>query len=178
MPELQQLNAGHAAAVLSFELDNRDYFAASVSDRGDEYFEKFAEHYDALLAEQENGVCAFHVLVDEDGSVLGRFNLYDLTDGVAELGYRVAQRVTGRGVATATVLQLCQLAVTRHCLHTLRAGTSTAQRRLPARAGQGRVREARPGGPGQARRQAGHLVPARSAALGRFWRRFRAELVQ
>ena len=64
------------------------------------------------------------MLVAEDGSVLGRFNLYDLEDGTAVLGYRVAQHVAGRGVATATVGELCRLAAARHGLRTLRAATS------------------------------------------------------
>ncbi|WP_053204804.1 GNAT family N-acetyltransferase [Jiangella muralis] len=124
MPELQRLHADHAPAVLAFELANRAYFAASISDRGDAYFERFAERFHALLAEQEAGVCAFYVLVDADGSVLGRFNLVDLEDGAATLGYRVAQHVTGRGVATATVRELCRLAASRHGLRTLRAATA------------------------------------------------------
>jgi ribosomal-protein-alanine N-acetyltransferase len=124
MPELQRLHAGHAPAVLAFELANRAYFAASISDRGDDYFAQFTDRYNALLAEQEAGVCAFHVLVAEGGSVLGRFNLVDIKDHTAELGYRVAQHVTGRGVATATVRELCQLAVARHGLRTLRAATT------------------------------------------------------
>jgi ribosomal-protein-alanine N-acetyltransferase len=122
--ELQRLDARHAPAVLDFEVANRGYFAASVSDRGDEYFERFAERFSALLAEQEAGVCAFYVLVDEDGSVLGRFNLYDLQQGSAELGYRVAERASGRGVATAAVRELCRLAAERHGLHTLRAASA------------------------------------------------------
>jgi [ribosomal protein S5]-alanine N-acetyltransferase len=64
------------------------------------------------------------VLIDEDGSVLGRFNLVLLGDGVAELGYRVAERAAGRGVATATVRDLCSLAATGHGLRTLRAACS------------------------------------------------------
>ena len=126
MPELQRLRADHAPAVLSFELANRAFFAASISDRGDDYFEYFAERFDALLAEQAAGICAFHVLVAEDGSVLGRFNLVDITDGAAELGYRVAQHVAGRGVATATVQELCRLAAERYGLRTIRAATSHA----------------------------------------------------
>jgi ribosomal-protein-alanine N-acetyltransferase len=102
MPELQRLHAGHAAAVLAFELANRAYFAAFISDRGDEFFDHFAERHGALLAEQEAGLGAFYVLVAEDGSVLGRFNLVFTQDSTAELGYRVAQHVAGRGVATAT----------------------------------------------------------------------------
>lgn len=124
MPELKRLHAGHAPAVLAFELANRAYFAASITDRGDDYFERFTERYDALLAEQEAGICAFHVLVAEDGSVLGRFNLVDIEDHGAELGYRVAQQVAGRGVATATVLALCRLAADRYGLRTLRAATA------------------------------------------------------
>ncbi|MGW3424307.1 GNAT family N-acetyltransferase [Streptomyces phaeochromogenes] len=124
MPELKLLDAGNAPAVLAFELANRAYFAASISDRGDEFFDQFTDRHSALLAEQEAGICAFYVLVAEDGSVLGRFNLYDLEDGTARLGYRVAQHVAGRGVATATVRELCRLAAARHGLRTLRAATS------------------------------------------------------
>lgn len=125
MPELERLHAGHAAAVLAFELANRAYFAASISDRGDDFFDQFADRYNALLAEQAAGGCAFHVLVGEDGSVLGRFNLYRFEDGTAELGYRVAQHAAGRGVATATVRQLCRLAADQYGLRTLRAATSS-----------------------------------------------------
>ncbi len=124
MPELQRLDAGHAPAVLAFELANRAYFTAFISDRGDEFYEQFTERHSALLAEQEAGTGAFYVLVAEDGSVLGRFNLTFAGDGAAELGYRVAQHVAGRGVATATVRELCALAAARHGLRTLRAATS------------------------------------------------------
>jgi ribosomal-protein-alanine N-acetyltransferase len=124
MPELQRLHAGHAPAVLAFELANRAYFAASASDRGDEFYDQFSERHSALLAKQEAGIGAFYVLVAEDASVLGRFNLYDFEDGTAVLGYRVAQHVAGRGVATATVQELCLLAAAQHGLRTLRAATT------------------------------------------------------
>jgi [ribosomal protein S5]-alanine N-acetyltransferase len=138
MPELQRLRADHAPAVLAFELANRAYFAASISDRGDEFFEQFTEQLAALLAEQEAGTGAFHVLVAEDGSVLGRFNLVFTEDGTAELGYRVAQDVAGHGVATATVLELCQLAAARYGLRMLRAAVSrenAASQKVLAKAG-------------------------------------------
>jgi len=138
VPELKRLDAGDAPAVLAFELVNRAYFAASVYDRGDEFFDQFAGRHGALLAEQEAGTGAFYVLVAEDGSVLGRFNLYDLKDGTARLGYRVAQHAAGRGVATAAVRELCQLAAARHGLRILRAATShdnAASQRVLAKAG-------------------------------------------
>ncbi|WP_432994125.1 GNAT family N-acetyltransferase [Dactylosporangium sp. CA-233914] len=138
MPELKRLHAGHAPAVLAFELANRAYFAASVSDRGDDFFDQFTDRYNASLAEQEAGICAFYVLVAEDGSVLGRFNLYNVEEHCAELGYRVAQHVSGRGVATATVRELCRLAVAEHGLRTLRAATARqngASQRVLTKAG-------------------------------------------
>jgi ribosomal-protein-alanine N-acetyltransferase len=138
MPELKPLQADDAPAVLAFELANRAYFAASISDRGDDFFDHFTDRYSALLAEQDAGSCAFYILAAEDGSVLGRFNLYDLEDGTARLGYRVAQHVAGRGVATAAVRELCRLAAARHGLRTLRAATSrenVASQKVLAKAG-------------------------------------------
>ena len=124
MPELQQLRPDHGPAVLDFELANRAYFTAFINDRGDEFYDQFADRHRAMLAEQGAGVSAFYVLVADDGSVLGRFNLYDLKDGTAKLGYRVAQQVAGRGVATRSVRELCRIAAVRHGLRTLRAATS------------------------------------------------------
>jgi [ribosomal protein S5]-alanine N-acetyltransferase len=138
VPELQRLRADHAPAVLAFELANRVYFAASISDRGDEFYDRFTERHSALLAEQEAGIGAFYVLVAEDGSVLGRFNLVFAEDGTAKLGYRVAQHVAGRGVATATVREMCGLAAAQYGLRTLKAATSyenAASQKVLARAG-------------------------------------------
>jgi ribosomal-protein-alanine N-acetyltransferase len=138
VPELQLLDAGHAPAVLAFELANRAYFAASISDRGDEFYDQFTDRHRALLAEQEAGSCACYVLVADDASVLGRFNLYRIEGGSADLGYRVAQHVAGRGVATAAVRELCRLAVARHGLRTLKAATArenAPSQRVLAKAG-------------------------------------------
>jgi [ribosomal protein S5]-alanine N-acetyltransferase len=148
VPELQRLRADHAPAVLAFELANRAYFAMFISDRGDEFFDHFTEQFNALLAEQEAGTCAFHVLVSEDGTVLGRFNLFDLENGAADLGYRVAQQVAGRGMATATVQELCRLAPAHYGLHTLRAATSfdnVASQRVLTKAGFAPAGPAEPG---------------------------------
>jgi ribosomal-protein-alanine N-acetyltransferase len=138
MPELQRLDAGHAPAVLAFEQANRAWFAASISDRGDEFFAQFTDQFRALLADQEAGRAAYHVLLANDGSVLGRFNLIFTGDGGAKLGYRVAQQAAGRGVATATVRELCQRAAASYGLRTLRAATAdtnAASRKVLARAG-------------------------------------------
>jgi ribosomal-protein-alanine N-acetyltransferase len=149
VPELQQLRAGHAPAVLAFELANRAYFATFISDRGDEYFDQFTERYNELLAEQEAGNGAYYLLVSEDGSVLGRFNLFDIENGTAVLGYRVAEHVAGRGVATATVGEVCRLTAAQYGLHTMRAAVThdnVASQRVLIKAGFVPVGPAQPGG--------------------------------
>ncbi|UCM90609.1 GNAT family N-acetyltransferase [Streptomyces marincola] len=141
MPALQLLRTDHAPALLAFERENREWFAASVPDRGEEYFARFDERHRALLAEQEAGTCWFHVLVDAAGGIVGRVNLVDAADGGADLGYRIARRAAGRGLATRAVRDVCGLAARRYGLRTLRAATTldnpdnTASRAVLARAG-------------------------------------------
>lgn len=125
MPTLQLLRADHAAAVLAFERDNRAFFAVSVPDRGDAYFEGFLSRHSALLAEQAAGTGAYYVLVEGDGSIVGRFNLVFVDADSAELGYRVAECAAGRGVASAAVREICLLAAASHGVRELRAATSS-----------------------------------------------------
>jgi len=138
MFELQRLRSDHEAALLDFELANRDYFAESINDRGEAFFANFPKEHRTLLADQESGDFAFHVLVDDEGMVVGRFNLFDIADSTAVVGYRVAQRVTGRGVATSALRELCRIARDDYSLRKLRAATSyenVASQRVLERAG-------------------------------------------
>jgi [ribosomal protein S5]-alanine N-acetyltransferase len=122
--QLQLVGPKYESAVLAFERDNRAYFAKSISDRGDSFFEQFSERHRELMAEQQAGACAFYVLVDENGAVVGRFNLYDISDGTARVGYRVAEQVSGHGVATSGLRTLCRMARENFGLQTLTAATS------------------------------------------------------
>ncbi|NJP99874.1 GNAT family N-acetyltransferase [Streptomyces zingiberis] len=128
MVKLERLRADHAEALLAFERENREYFARSVPDRGDAYFDGFPARHRALLAEQAAGACHFHVVLDERGELVGRVNLVDVrrdTDGrdgaEAELGYRVGERAAGRGVATAAVTEVCRPAAEEYGLTALTA---------------------------------------------------------
>lgn len=124
--------------VLEFERANRAYFAESISDRGDDFFADFGEQYRAVLAEQEAGTGYFHVLIDEHDAVMGRFNLYGVVDATAEVGYRVARQVSGRGVATFGLRGMCRIARDEYGLRTLRASASNenvASQRVLAKVG-------------------------------------------
>lgn len=126
MLTLEPLRPDHADAVLAFELANRAWFARTVPDRGDAYFTAtgFAGRHAALLAEQAAGVCRFHLVLDADGTLVGRLNLMDLVDGGAELGYRVAESAAGRGVATAAVALARRVAARDYGLRSLTAATT------------------------------------------------------
>ncbi len=121
MRDLQLVRLDHAPALLAFERENRAYFAASIPDRGDEFFAEFDTQHAQLLARQAAGADYFHLLVAEDGEVVGRVNLLEVADGSAELGYRIAQRVAGQGLATAAVGKVRELAATKYGLTRLRA---------------------------------------------------------
>jgi len=121
MPDLQLVRLDHAPALLAFERENRAYFAASIPDRGDEFFAEFDARHAQLLAQQAAGTDYFHLLVVEGGEVVGRVNLIEVADGSAELGYRMAQKVAGQGLATAAVGKVRELAATKYGLTRLRA---------------------------------------------------------
>src|SRR5450755_936760 len=121
LPDLQLLRLGHAPALLAFERENRAYFAASVPDRGDEFFAEFDTRYAQLLAWQAAGTDYLHLLVTERGEVVGRVNLTEVANGSAELGYRIAQKAAGKGLATAAVRKVRELAATAYGLTRLRA---------------------------------------------------------
>ncbi|MFI5277598.1 MAG: GNAT family N-acetyltransferase [Ktedonobacterales bacterium] len=120
-PDLQLLRLDHAPALLAFERENRAYFAASIPDRGDEFFAEFDTRLAQLLAWQAAGTDYPHVLVTERGEVVGRVNLTEVADGSAELGYRIAQKAAGQGLATAAVRRVRELAATEYGLTRLRA---------------------------------------------------------
>jgi [ribosomal protein S5]-alanine N-acetyltransferase len=121
MPELQLLRPEHAPALLAFAQENRAYFAARVPDRGDDYFAHFAERHSQPLVWQGEGTDLLHVLVEEDGSIVGRVNLFEAAGGSADLGFRIAERAAGRGLATAGVRQVIALAEGEYGLSVLRA---------------------------------------------------------
>ena len=138
MFELQRLRPDHEAAILEFEIANRAYFKKFIGDRSDDFYTNFPELYRVLLSEQAAGSSVGHVLVDENRTVVGRFNLYGVVNGTAEAGYRVAESVSGRGVATFGLQRMCLVAREDYGLRTLRAATSNvnvASQRVLAKAG-------------------------------------------
>lgn len=128
MPTIERLRLDHATALLAFERENRAYFVKTIPDRGDDYFTRFAEQHEALLAEQATGACHFHLLIGDEGKVLGRVNLVDVANGEAELGFRIAEKAAGQGLATTSVRKIAGLAAITYRLKSLRAGASATNK--------------------------------------------------
>jgi ribosomal-protein-alanine N-acetyltransferase len=89
--------------LLAFEVRNREFFARAVGDRGDDYFAEFAKRHRALVEENAAGTTAMFLVRDRDGRLVGRVNLFDIADGSADLGYRIAEDAGGRGYAREAV---------------------------------------------------------------------------
>ncbi|MGQ7786082.1 GNAT family N-acetyltransferase [Nesterenkonia sp. K-15-9-6] len=137
---IELLAAAHRDRLLSFEERNREYFAQSIPDRGDDFFAQFDHRLQVLLEAQDAGIDLFHVILGPEGGqpIIGRINLTDVDAGGASLGYRVAEAAAGRGVATWAVGRICELAVGSYGLCTLTAEVShgnVASRRVLERNG-------------------------------------------
>jgi ribosomal-protein-alanine N-acetyltransferase len=100
---IRPLTADDAVALLAFERANRQWFRASVPDRGDAYFADFPARHQALLDEQAGGTARFWLVRDRDDELVGRVNLVDIANGTATLGYRIAAEHAGLGHATRAV---------------------------------------------------------------------------
>ncbi len=80
-------------------------------------------------------------VIELDGRVVGRINLNDIVRGPflnSHLGYWVSQDVNGRGVASAAVALMKQVAFGEHGLHRIQAGAmphNLASRRVLERNG-------------------------------------------
>ncbi|MGE6555528.1 GNAT family N-acetyltransferase [Exiguobacterium artemiae] len=105
--QLKACTALDAEELYTFELKNRTYFEQLIPSRGDDYYmpETFKQRHASLLQEQRDGTSFFYLITDEGGEIMGRINLVnrDVTTKRAELGYRVGQNHTGKGIAKEAV---------------------------------------------------------------------------
>lgn len=114
--------------LLQFELENRRYFATSVSDRGDDYFYNFQIILAECIEEQKRGQCRYYLARNSSGDIVGRVNLVDIEMRAnlrtASLGYRIGERFCGKGYATLAVSLVCEKAKYELNIHQLKAMVS------------------------------------------------------
>jgi len=122
------LTLDDAPAVAELLRVDREFFAPWDPVRSDEYFTADGQ-VDVLrtaLTQHEQGLTLPHVIVDDDGTVVGRITLNSIVRGPflsASVGYWVSPSVSGRGVATAALREIKRVAFEELGLHRLEAGT-------------------------------------------------------
>lgn len=97
------LTADDEHDLLAFELENRQFFARGVGDRGDDYFTSFTERLRVLVDENASGTSLCFSVRDGQGRLIGRVNIGDIHTGTGDLGYRIGEDACGRGHARAAV---------------------------------------------------------------------------
>lgn len=99
---------------LRLNLRISSFFETMVPNRGSQYFdfEYFQKLLDNLLIEQADGESYFYLIRNEENEIVGRINLVDIDSEtrISSLGYRVGEKFTTKGVATAAVKLILDVA--------------------------------------------------------------------
>ncbi|WDL97886.1 GNAT family N-acetyltransferase [Alicyclobacillus sp. ALC3] len=142
MLHISLLKESDAKDLLQFELENRRYFAASVTDRGDDYFSNFQTVMADDIGAQKRGECQYYLARNSSGDIVGRINLRGVEVQAnlqtASLGYRVGERFSGKGYATLAVSLICEKAKYELNIHQLKAMVSAqnvGSQRVPEKSG-------------------------------------------
>ncbi|GAA1379114.1 GNAT family N-acetyltransferase [Catellatospora chokoriensis] len=114
-------------AVSALYLENLEFLRPFEPVRAEGYFEPSGQRevIGTALERHDRGECVPHVILLDD-RIVGRINLNDIVRGPflnSHLGYWVSQDVNGRGVASAAVTRMIQVAFEEQGLHRIQAGT-------------------------------------------------------
>ncbi len=113
-------------ALVDFEARNKAWFESWVPARPEVYFD--AEQFPKLLADLIAGMSPTTYLLYvayQDEKIVGRFNLSNIQNDDAEVGYRVCQDYLGQGVASTGLAYLKHVALTELKLTHLVARAAT-----------------------------------------------------
>lgn len=108
--------------------ENREFNAPWEPIRPDDYFTEDWQQTltGKLLGQYADGITVPHVILDEDGRIIGRITLNEIVRGPLQscsLGYWVDSSHNGRGVATAAAREFVRMAFEDLDLHRIQAGT-------------------------------------------------------
>jgi ribosomal-protein-alanine N-acetyltransferase len=122
---IRSLDIEDTVQLLKFELENRAWFESHVAPRPPNFYsvQGVKDHIEHLLSRYDAGTFHPSIVLNQDGDILGRANLKDIDQhsGVAEIGYRIAQKNIGHGLATKAVRYLIEIAGQRLQLKKLSA---------------------------------------------------------
>lgn len=121
------LELSDVEALTALHVENRQFLAPWQPLRPDTYFTEAGQlgAVGALLAQQANGSAVPLVIID-GGAVVGTLTLASIIRGAFQscsVGYWLAERAQGRGLATAALLEAVDLAFGDLRLHRVQAET-------------------------------------------------------
>jgi len=123
---INSLQERDAEELFQFEKNNRLFFEQRVPSRGEDYynFETFNIRYRELLAEQQENKSKFYLIKDHAGNIIGRINLVDIdiTNDIAEVGYRVGEEYGGKGIGAKALKLLLETEIS---VNKIKAKTTT-----------------------------------------------------
>ncbi len=124
--QVEMLSKDRLSELHDFEVRNKAWFESFVPPRPESYetFSYFKSEIESLIAQQAMGKSLFYLLVDE-GRVVGRANLFDITGIAADVGYRVCNSTINNGYASEALLHLTEVADRQLKLELLTAKTTT-----------------------------------------------------
>ena len=116
--------------LASLYVENRQFLAPWQPRRPDGYFTEGGqrEAVGAALAQQSSGSAVPLAILDPEGALVGTITLASIIRGAFQscsVGYWVAERAQGRGLATAALREAAHVAFTDLRLHRIQAETLT-----------------------------------------------------
>jgi ribosomal-protein-alanine N-acetyltransferase len=122
------LSGEDAPRLAELLVANREFLAPWDPVRPEAYFTPDGQRASVEVALQQHrqGVALPHVILDDDGTVVGRITLSGIERGPFQschMGYWVSRHANGRGLATAAVAALVERAFGGLGLHRVEAGT-------------------------------------------------------
>jgi len=128
VPTCRLITLDDAPVLAELVRANREFLAPWEPLHDERYFTAAGQRSSigAALAEHEHGRGLPYVILDRDGSVVGRVNLNTIVRGAfqsASLGYWLAEAAGGRGIATTAVRDIIRVAFAELGLHRLQADT-------------------------------------------------------
>jgi [ribosomal protein S5]-alanine N-acetyltransferase len=122
------ITTGDAPALAKLVQENREFLAPWDPVHSERYYTEAGQLADIsnALIQYRQGIRLPRVIVGESGELAGRINLNNIVRGAFQsgsLGYWVSSAQNGRGLATAAVREMVQLAFSELRLHRVEAGT-------------------------------------------------------
>ncbi len=133
-PVTRALDLEDVEALTGLYVDNRQFLAPWQPLRPDSYLTEVGQRQaaEAVLAQQESGVAVPLVILAGSGAIVGTLTISSIIRGASQscsVGYWLAERAQGRGMATAALREAVDLAFGDLRLHRIQAETLTHNQR-------------------------------------------------